>query len=964
MPWMSGARRLSRWLLAGVALLGARRAVAEAPAPTVVGIEVRSDVAVERPQEVLGAIAVAPGEPLAPEAVARSLRNLNASGRAGSIEAWAVPAPGGVRLVFVLGARVVVREVVLEGELGLREEDLRAAIVQAAGQPLYEDRVFRSVYRLQDLLAERGYLDAGVRVDVDEHAEDRTTTVRFRVASGEPATVGAIAFDGDLGPFAPSRLLEPLRGKPGARYRVTQTSDDADRLERWLLQQGHRTALVGKPQVEYRSEERLVDLTYPVQAGPRVTFEIEGADRARLEKAGVLAPLLEGRYDEALALATVDAIRTHLQSQGHYEAEIAFDEERLEGERRVRYRVVPGPLYALDRVELTGNEAFPAARLRALMQTSPSRLLGAGGGRLVDAWLADDLANLRSFYALQGYGAVEVGPPQIEKSGGRLAVTVPIREGPRRTVAELAVEGNESVASGALLADLPLAPGGPFHPRLLEAALDEMRARYEERGYNAAQVVTDLAWSGDETLVAVRFRVLEGPQNVVDRVVVRGYQRTDPELIRIAARLSTGEAVNRQRLLEAQRQLYSLGIFSRVEVTLVPGTPYTGGRDVLVRVEEGKRRRITYGAGFDSEDGVRGLFGYSQGNLFGRAMRGRLDLQASTNDRQARLLFEQPYLWRRPLPVTYSLFGIEEERESFDSERYGGQVEVRRLRERWRLGLLGTYKFVESDVDPDIEPLDVTRELQDVRILSLTPNLLVERRDDPVDPTSGWSSSLQTEFALAALEAEAQFSKLFGQQTGYLGVGRLGVIAGSLRLGAIEPGSEKVLGEIPDLPADSDELPSESIPISERFFAGGRATHRAYERDLLGIVGETLLRCPSEGRIFVDPVIGPRPATCSDPLDADDRGRLVPVGGNGLLLLNLDYRFPIVGAFGGTVFVDAGNVWADWRSIDLSQIKTGAGVGVRYRTPIGPLRLEIGWKLDREEGEDPYEVSLSFGNPF
>ena len=140
-------------------------------------------------------------------------------------------------------------------------------------------------------------------------------------------------------------------------------------------------------------------------------------------------------------------------------------------------------------------------------------------------------------------------------------------------------------------------------------------------------------------------------------------------------------------------------------------------------------------------------------------------------------------------------------------------------------------------------------------------------------------------------------------------------------------------------------LPSAEIPISERFFAGGRSSHRAYRRDRLGIVGDTLLP-------FVDP---------DDPAATE---RLVPVGGTGLVLINVDYRFPIVGALGGVAFVDVGNVWADWRDVDPGEAKMGAGVGFRYLSPLGPLRFEIGWKLDREPEEASWVATFSVGNPF
>jgi outer membrane protein insertion porin family len=840
---------------------------------------------------------------------------------------------------------VLVGDVLFEGELGLREADLRAAVVQAEGQPLYEDRVFRSVYRVQDLYRERGYLDASVRVSVESSPRDKTATVTFRVASGEPAAIGSVAFDGDLGPFRPSELLAPLRGRPGERYRASLGRQDAERLERWLLAASHRAALVREPEVAYHPGERQVDLTYGLEVGPHFTFEVVGADLEALIKAGPLARLVEERYDEAQGFAATEAVQAHLQAQGHYEAQVELADERVEGERTVRLTVEPGPLFEFASLEIDGNEAASDERLRALLRTTRRRGLGGGGGRLVDAWLAEDLANLRSFYALEGYSDATVGAPEIEISGGEIALRLFIREGQRRTVAALEIEGAVEVAPATLVAGLPLAAGGPYHPNLLAAALDEVRARYEERGYNAVRVDSQVDWNDDGTQATVRLTVLEGPRSLVDRVIVRGYQHTDPELIRIASHLEAGEAVSRQRLLEARRALYRLGIFSEVDVDLVPSAPYAAGRDVRIRVTEGRRRRLSYGAGVDSEDGVRGLLGYSHGNLLGRAIYARGDLLASARDRQARLLVEQPYVWRHELPMTYSLFGLEESRESFDALRYGAQVGMERVRRRWRLGLLGSWEWVELDLLESIEPLDVNRRLQDARIASLTPSVLVDHRDDPVEPTAGWSSNVLLEVAVPVLSAEADFVKPFGQQTAYWGLGRWGVLAATLRLGGIEPGGDE--GAL--------------VPLSERFFAGGSASHRAYELDTLGIVGETLLLCPSEGA--VDPDTGD-PATCEDDLAPGDPGRLLPVGGNGLLLLNLDYRFPIVGAFGGTVFLDAGNVWADWRDVDPGEAKLGVGAGVRYRSPVGPVRVEVAWKLDREPLEDPYEVFLSFGYPF
>jgi len=162
----------------------------------------------------------------------------------------------------------------------------------------------------------------------------------------------------------------------------------------------------------------------------------------------------------------------------------------------------------------------------------------------------------------------------------------------------------------------------------------------------------------------------------------------------------------------------------------------------------------------------------------------------------------------------------------------------------------------------------------------------------------------------------------------------LGVLVGSARGGAIEPlarGSSLSL---------RDAL-QRSVPAAELFYAGGRTTHRAYRRDELGIVGETL---------SVD-----SPASPENPF---------PEGGGGLAVLNFEYRFPVAGPVGGTLFLDGGNVWSTYRDLRAGDLKWGAGLGVRYLSPVGPLRLEIGWKLDREPFEDPYVWFISLGNPF
>ncbi|HEY8020858.1 MAG TPA: BamA/TamA family outer membrane protein, partial [Thermoanaerobaculia bacterium] len=273
---------------------------------------------------------------------------------------------------------------------------------------------------------------------------------------------------------------------------------------------------------------------------------------------------------------------------------------------------------------------------------------------------------------------------------------------------------------------------------------------------------------------------------------------------------------------------------------------------------------------------------------------------------------------------------------SFEVRRWGAREEAVRQLGRSRFSLALDYRVVKLNVKQGVALNDIERKDLPYQLASVVPTLLVDHRDDPVFATRGWSSLVQSQYSFPAFGSDANFLKLLLQQSQYFNLGKPGVLALGARIGGIEAFRRLGAGD----PNTPQNLPSSNVFIDERFFGGGATTHRAYPLDLLGIRGESLILPPGGSHYQ-------------------------PIGGNGLLLFNLDYRFPIAGAFGGVVFVDSGNVWADWRDIRLPQLKTGTGLGARWNSPIGPLTVTIGWKLDRDKNESASPVVfLNFGNPF
>lgn len=840
-------------------------------------------------------------------------------------------------MVVVFRAVVQVEEVRVTGTLGLDREALRRAVPQRKSEPLSEEAILRGVYAIQELYEDNGYFRARVRAVPQIDPARRQAVITYEVDSGPRATLGTLAFDKPVTPFEPAALVRQLRVKPGEPYSRRLAREDAERLQDWLVRQRHGAARVDAPREEIDTETNTVKLTYPIEIGPRITLVVVGAEEKVLRRKNLLPFLGEAGYDEALVLQSVSRLKSYFQGEGHYDVKIETDEKRTNGDLVLTFRIEPGPEYTLREIALEGNEEVSGNDLRQVLQTSERSLLRPGSGRLVQSVLDEDVDSLRSYYALLGFTQAEVGPAQVEKAGQDLVLAIPIREGPRQRVVRLEFQGVESLDAGGLRRTLPLKEGGGFHPVLLENTLDQIRAQYAAQGYAQAQVSARQDWNPDHTLVDVMIEVLEGPRQVVDRIIVRGIERTKSEVVRRTLDLDPGEPISGVKLLETERNLYRLGIFSRVDVELIRGDLGATGRDVLVRVEEGRPRTLTYGLGWDSEEQFRGLVGFTDNNVLGRAYSLRSDLRWSQNgDQRFRLIFNQPYLFEQPVSLTSTLFYQTETRSNrpFEATR-GARVEAARIFTDRRVSLGIEHRVVDLDLDSAAAANTIELVDQQYRITDLVPSFFWDRRDDPIIPTRGWSSLVQLQYAFPSGLTDTELLKVFVQQTQYFDLGRQGVVAVSLRAGGIEPFSTLT-------PSPEDPLAgfrSRDVPIGERFFAGGDTTHRAYGRDDLGIREQSLLL-----------------NTAMD--------EYIPVGGNGLLLLNLEYRFPIVGDFGGTVFFDTGNVWPDWRSMDLGETKHGAGLGARYLSPLGPIRVGIGWKLDREPGETAYELFFNIGNPF
>jgi outer membrane protein assembly factor BamA len=435
-----------------------------------------------------------------------------------------------------------------------------------------------------------------------------------------------------------------------------------------------------------------------------------------------------------------------------------------------------------------------------------------------------------------------------------------------------------------------------------------------------------------------------------------------------------GQPFSYGSILEAQRNLYRLGIFNRVDVQPEQSGTSLSERNVVIQVEEGRNLTVSGSLGIRARRGgetgendisPRVALAVAHRNLFGTGRYIGLEgiMAGNNEEREAFLTYREPFIGRYNVPVQVSVFQTDDatvkERRILQRGTSIEASKVAFLRTRWSLQYQYKISKCETgqicrDVAAGIPVPELDRSLLDIQISSITPTFFWDKRDDIVDPHRGFFTSASVEYAFKLFSADARFTKEFVQGAWYLPVSQRSVFVMSARVGLIQ--------------SRGSTFGLNSVPLSERFMGGGDTSHRAYPLDLLG----TLCTDSGNGDFLDDPkcrvvTIGDRQAVIGATLyDLDNRPgkfRLAPIGGNSMFVMNVEYRFPIFASVGGAVFVDAGNVFAA-DTIRFGDLRYGVGGGVRYLSPVGPLRLDVGMPLSRRVYDRAFVYSVTLGFPF
>ncbi len=931
----------------------------------VVAVSFRADRTFDT-SKLAGNVRIATGAPLSIRDVQDSIKGLFATGNFRDVRVETIARDGGVEVTFALFLNYRIGSVTFEG-MGEDRQRAEADLVFRTGEVLSLNAVDRSATAVTTRLQRNGYLEATVDPEITFDSERNTAAVILHVERGPLAKISVVDIAGDLAPFDAQMLIKSMKRGPGETFRLAEARTDAERMQKFLVKKNHRRARVTFDSNTYDAATKTVALRYTARVGPVVKVAVIGASDRTVRRLAKFRG--DQEYSEDVVDRTASRIVRHYQDLGYYNAAVDTEGKLENGIWTTTYDVRPGIRYRLADVTFSGNIRLSDKELSKVVSTSARGGLKTFINRLFKRAnspsgesIGDDRDALESYYRLQGFSEATVADPVVktDDAAGTMTVDFPVNEGTQTLLAAVRLEGNEQVRSE----DLPesvLREGRPLNPQFLHDDLIALQTYYSDRGNAEVQVTPRIEVSADKTKATLVYVVAEGPQVTLDQVAIRGNTYTRTELIRRKVDLKPGAPFSYTALLKAQQNLYRLGIFRRVDVQPEQTGTSVSDRNVSIQVEEGRNLTLSGAVGVvmktrtdaqKSDIAPRISAAIAHRNLFGTGRYLGFEGVFSSLEREAFITFREPYIGRYDVPVQFTIFQTDDyTRKETRILQRGASIEasiISRLTTRWSLRY--EYKISECTegqicrlLEDNIPVEGLDRSLLNIQISSITPTVFWDRRNDVANPSRGFFSSASIEYAFPLLDAETHFVKEFVQGAWYIPVGR-SVLALSGRAGLIQP-----------MTVDRGGVTSRFVPLSERFTAGGDTSHRAYPLDLLGSLCEgddSNATNPCEATLL----------RLKDSTDPNDTGRIVPIGGNGLLLFNAEYRFPIVSSVGGAVFTDIGNVYA--KTIRFDDLRYGVGVGVRYLSPVGPLRFDVGWPLDRRSYDPAVSYFLTLGYAF
>jgi outer membrane protein insertion porin family len=722
-------------------------------------------------------------------------------------------------------------------------------------------------------------------------------------------------------------ILSKMKIRQGYPYQDNIVNDDLKRL--YLL--GYFSDIKINTE-DYKDGLKVIVTVKERPLIEKVTITGAGTSGEDSKKVKEVIKTKEGQYLDNPALNDdVDAIKKMYEKKGYNlaEAEYKVDINQQTNKARIDFKINRGRKQAIRAIYVEGNVNFSDARILKVIKTKSAWLFN--GGVLKEEVLAEDMDRIKTFYHKAGFIDVAVNNEiQADPSRRFIYITVKIEEGKKYLVGSLSIHGNKDIKESDILSQIKICtPGKIFSHESLKEDIGKVQGLYFDRGYIMAQVEYTTSLNADTGRIDIVMNISENQIIYVDKIKIRGNIKTKDVVVRREIRIKPGERFDGEKLKRSKERLQNLGYFEEVSYD-TEDTDSPTAKNLVVDVKESKTGSFSFGGGYSSIDQLVGFIEVEQKNFdwknwpyfTGAGQDLKLRASSGSLSNGLELSYTEPWLFDYPVSFGFDLYSRTHKRDTdvgygYDEKVTGGDIRLgKEISEYWRNDLTYRYDTIKITNITESASSTLEDEFGTNSISSMTYGITFDSRDNVFAPTKGNLLNNSVMLAGGPLGADRDFWKYAVRGEHYIPLFNDSVLQMTGRVGLAQTYSDTV-----------------RVPIYERFFAGGAYSIRGYK----------------------ERTVGP-----TDPSSGD------PVGGNSMLIGNLEYLYPLANFLRVAAFYDVGNVWSKVSDLGSSGFKSGVGVGLRLKTPIGPVMLDYGIPLNKENGENKrgggrFHFSMSHG---
>ncbi len=877
--------------------LNASKTVPESP-EIIRSIKIENDIP-SRVPDILSIIRMKPGNEFKPEKLENAINDLRKWNIFKKVEVLVEHQGKEVDLVFQLEDAFLIRNIEIHGNYPLLESRVRRAIFFSTGDIYEKEKLSEQIERLIEFYEKEGYQKTYVFIEESTDEKDRMVTLKINIHRGRTYRIDKINIEGNT-------LFKNLRIENKISrffdYKPTRVKAELAEIQKLYRSHGYPRIRVKLSKVTFNDEKKTVDLTIDVHQGKEVTILFEGnKNQWRQNLMKVIDVAKNGDTDDFELENSKNQLIDHYQKLGYEDAKVRYTRKDINKEKtQVTFFIEEGPRRVVKKIDFEGNENISPDKLREVMQTKEESL--SNRGVFLSEVFKQDLEKIDNFFVENGYldSKIKEWKRYLIPTGDKYIIDIDVDAGKRTFINELKFVGLKKFDEKKLRKVLKAKAGDVYSPSQIANEMRALLTYFSNNGHPYAEIKTSLEEPSPKK-VNIIFNVDEGPDVKIGEILIVGNVKTQEKTILNTLKFKEGSDFNAQKILDSQTTLRRLQIFDAIALETLGLQGKEDVIHVVVRVEEKKDNVFDFGVSYDTDTKLQGKATFTKLNLWGLGK--SMDFKAIAGFRinRGEIMYTDPRFLASDWQMITNGF-IEYDRDPFFQDiQEGGAIAFQRQVTK-KLSLLTKYEMVRTDfVEQKTDFQELRPGTRDNTTGKLAFAVTYDKRDNFGDPHKGYYTYGRTDFG-QELYSGSLFYKIQAKFGHWYSPFERFTISNTVR----------GLFDIP--------LNNKQIPTQELYFLGGDDTIRGFAYQEMN-----------------------------------------PAGGQVALIYNLEFIFRVFKNFQFVGFLDTASLTNNLSEINWGEIRNSAGPGIRYATPVGPLRLEYGILLDRQPGENFGRLHFTFG---